>query len=178
MANENAFIWQVKSGADSGAKTGATPAADVQAFNPDSNRIEDGAFINNIAISFRKSTPENEAAATDNNEIQDMGISGFDISMAGQSGNVNNNVVGNWLNKLIKWVKDGNTTTGYKKGRFGLRLDNIPQFNVVPNANANSLGSTYGFFIINPAWEYLGERKDRISWSLTLSLSGDPLNAL
>ena len=177
MANENAAIWEVQSGAANGLEATAT-ATHTQLFNPDSNLIEDGAFLNSIAISFRKATPENEAAATDNNEIQDMGISGFDISMSGASGNVNSDVAANWLNKLIKWVKDGNTTTGYKKGRFGLRLDNIPQFNVVPNADAGSLGTTYGFFITNPTWEYVGERKDRISWSLTLSLSGDPLNAL
>lgn len=177
MANENAAIWEVQSGAANGTESTAT-STNTQLFNPDSNKIEDGAFINSIAVSFRKATPENEAAATDNNEIQDMGISGFDISLSGASGNVNNDVASNWLNKLIKWVKDGNTTTGYKKGRFGLRLDNIPQFNVVPNANANSLGTTYGFFITNPAWEFVGERKDRITWSLTLSMSGDPLNAL
>ncbi len=85
---ENAAIWEVQSGAANGLEATAG-ATHTQLFNPDSNLIEDGAFLNSIAISFRKATPENEAAATDNNEIQDMGISGFDISLSGGLSNMN-----------------------------------------------------------------------------------------
>jgi hypothetical protein len=177
MANENAAIWEVQSGAANGTEATAT-STHTQLFNPDSNKIEDGAYIDGIAISLRKASPENEAANTDNNELQDMGISGLDITLSGTSGNADSDVAANWVNKLIKWIKDGGTTTGYKKGRFGLRLDNAPQWNVVPNGDANSLGTTYGFHILNPSWEYVGERTDLVRWSLTLSLGGDPLNAI
>ena len=177
MANENARIWEVQSGAIDGTK-GTAAATNTQEFNPDSNLIEDGAYIDNVVISLRKALPENEAANTDNNEIQDMGISGLDITLSGVTGDINNDAEANWINKLIKWIKDGNTTTGYKKGRFGFELDTSPQWNVVPNADANGLGTTYGFHIFNPTWEYFGERKELCKWSLTLALGGDILNAI
>ena len=177
MANENAAIWEVQSGAANGTESTAT-STHTQLFNPDSNLIQDGAFIDSVVVSLRKAIPENEATDADNNEIQDMGISGLDITLSGTTGNINNDVATNWINKLIKWIKDGNTTTGYKKGRFGFELDTSPQWNVVPNADAGSLGTTYGFHIFNPSWEYFGERKELAKWSLTLALGGDIQNAI
>jgi hypothetical protein len=177
MANENAAIWEVQSGAADGTEATAT-ATHTQLFNPDSNNIEDGAFIDNITVNPRKAIPENEAADDDNNEIQDMGITGLDITMTGLSGDTDNDTASNLVNKLIKWWKDGNTTTGYIEGRFGLRLDNAPQWNVVPNGDAGGTGGDYGFHLSEPTFEYIGEKKDVVKWSITLSLGGDIVNAL
>jgi len=138
MANENAAIWEVQSGAANGTESTAT-ATHTQLFNPDSRVVSDGAFIDNITVNLRKATPENEAANDDNNEIQDMGITGLDITLTGLSGDTDNSVAANLVDKFIKWIKDGNTTSGYIKGRFGLRLDNAPQWNVVPNADVGGI---------------------------------------
>lgn len=108
----------------------------------------------------------------DNNEIQDMGIEGLTIKLHGFSGNANNNVAGNIVNKLIKWTKDGNTTTGYTKGRFGLRLDNAPQWGVVPT-------STYGFHLLRDStWHYVGDSTDLVEFNLRLGLGGDIASAI
>lgn len=177
MAGENAAIWEVQSGAANGTESTAT-STHTQLFNSTTKTSAGGAFIDNIIINLNKATPENESVNDDNNEIQDMGISGLDITITGISGNADNDAATNLVNKFIKWAVDGNTTTGYIKGRFGLRLDNAPQWNVVPNADAGGTGGDYGFHILNPNWEYIGERKDLVKFSISLILGGDVANAI
>jgi hypothetical protein len=68
-------------------------------------------------------------------------------------------------------VQDGNTTTLFTKGRYGLRLDNAPQWNVVPT-------STYGYHIREVLFEYLGENKDLVQITVKLALGGDIASAI
>lgn len=100
-----------------------------------------------------------------------MGIEGFDITIEGVIGDSDNDASTNSVNKLSKWLQDGNTTTGYTKGRFGLRLDNAPQWNVVPT-------STYGFHIRSVDFIYIGERKDMVGFTIKMSLGGDIATAI
>ena len=136
------------------------------------------SYISDITVDFRKAVPENEAVDTDNNEIQDMGISGFDIQIEGVSGNADNNAATNLVNKLQTWLGDGNTITGYTKGRYGLRLDNAPQWNVVPNADKNGTGGDYGMHLRDFRLNYIGEDKDRVRFTIRMALGGDIINAL
>jgi len=101
-----------------------------------------------------------------------MGIDGLNVVITGISGDADNDTASNLVNKFIKWVKDGNTTTGYTKGRFGIRLDNAPQWNVNPT-------STYGFHIIRQIeFNYIGEKKDMVAFKIHLALGGDIQNAI
>lgn len=171
MAGENAAIWEVQSGAGDGTEATAT-ATHTQLFNSTTKAPTSGAFIDTISVILAKATPENESVDADNNEIQDMGIEGLTIIITGVSGDADNNTASNWVNKYIKWVKDGNTTTGYTKGRFGLRLENAPQWNVNPT-------STYGYHILHDSkWDYIGEKKDLVAFTLKLGLGGDIASAL
>lgn len=170
MANETIALWEVQSGAGDGTELTAT-AINVQLINPDSRNPSDGAFAAEVSVDFRRATPENEAVNADNNEIQDMGIEGLDITIVGLSGDTDNDTSSNAVNKFIKWLKDGNTTTGFKKGRFGFRNDSSPQWNVVPT-------STYGYHIRNVQFRYLGEKNDLVEFTINLSLGGDIPSAI
>ncbi len=172
MAGENAAIWEVQSGANDGTESIAT-STHTQLFNPDSKIISEGAYITNIEVDFRRATPENEAVDADNNEIQDMGIQGFDITITGISGDTNNDTASNLVTKFQKWLKDGNTTTGYTKGRFGLRLENAPQWSVVPDDTPG----TFGYHIRNIQFRYLGEKVDQVEFTINMSLGGDITSA-
>ena len=77
----------------------------------------------------------------------------------------------NLVNKFAKWLKDGNTTGSFTKGRFGLRLDNAPQWNVVPT-------STYGYHIRSIQFRYLGEKVDLTEFTIALALGGDLSSAI
>ncbi len=170
MAGENVAIWEVQSGAANGTE-GTAGASNTQLFNPTNSSISNGAFTDEINIEFRRAVPENEAVNADNNEIQDMGIQGLDVTITGVSGDTNNDVVANLVNKFSKWLQDGNTTTGFTKGRFGLRLDNAPQWNVDPT-------STLGYHIRTATFQYIGEKKDTVKFTISLGLGGDIANAI
>jgi len=170
MANETMALWEVQSGAANGTEATAT-ATHTQLFNPDSRNPSDGAYASDFDIAFRRAVPENEAVAADNNELQDMGIDGLDIVITGKSGNTDNDDATNMVNKFSKWLKDGNTTTGFLKGRFGLRNDNAPQWNVVPT-------STYGYHIRDIQLRYVGENFDQVEFVIKLSLGGDITSAI
>lgn len=166
---ENAAIWQVQSGAVNGTQTTATSTNTVL-FN-ESPITVDGSFIFQTDIDFRRAVPENEGVNVDNNELQDMGIEGLDIQITGRIRNADNDVSTNSINKLIKWLKNGNTTTGYTKGRYGLKLDDLPQFNVDPT-------STYGYHIRSVRFVRDGENKDQVGIILSLALGGDLASAI
>jgi len=170
MAGENAAIWEVQASAGNGTESTAT-STHTQLFNNTAKVPSGGAYITNIEIDFRRATPENEAVDADNNEIQDMGIQGLDITITGISGNTDNDATGNLVNKFSKWLQDGNTTTLFTKGRFGLRLDNAPQWNVVPT-------SALGFHIRNAQFRYIGEKVDLVEFTINLSLGGDVKTAI
>ena len=165
-------LWQVQSGAANGteATAGDTNTIDF-ADNDNSKNPSAGAFITDITIDFRRAVPENEAVDADNNELQDMGIDGLDVTITGLIGDANNDVATNPVNKISKWLQDGNTTTGFTKGRFGLRLDNAPQWNTVPT-------STLGYHIKDSNFKYLGDRKDITEFTLRLALGGDIATAI
>jgi hypothetical protein len=170
MAGENAAIWQVQSGAGNGSEATATATNTVD-FNSSTKVPSDGGFADNILVDFRRAVPENEAVDTDNNEIQDMGIEGLDVVITAYFGNANEDSSARDVNKLSRFLQEGNTTEGYTKGRYGLRLDNAPQWNVVPT-------STYGYHIRNIKFEYIGENVDLVKATIAMSLGGAIANAI
>lgn len=170
MAGENAYIWQVQASAINGAQVTATDN-NTQYFNNTAKVPSGGAYISNIDVDFRRAVPENEAVDEDNNEIQDMGLGGLDLVFTGVSGDTDLDQSSNLVNKFNKWLMDGNTTTGYTKGRYGLFLGNAPQWNVVPT-------STYGYHIRNVQYRYLGEKRDLVEFTISLALGGDIVTAI
>ena len=169
----NSAIWQVQASGD-GTESDAGDSNTID-FNATSKLPSAGAYISDITVNFRRAVPENEAVATDNNELQDMGIDGLDITLEGVIGNADNDATANSVNKLSKFIQDGNTiSTGsptYTKGRYGLRLDNAPQWNVVPT-------STYGYHIRDIKLNYIGENKDLVHFVILLALGGDIASAI
>tara|TARA_R100001463_G_scaffold16453_3_gene42663 strand:- start:8592 stop:9095 length:504 start_codon:yes stop_codon:yes gene_type:complete len=165
----NAAIWQVQTSGN-GTESGAGDSNTID-FNATSKVPSAGAYISDITVNFRRAVPENEAVATDNNELQDMGIDGLDITLEGVIGNADNDATANSVNKLSKFIQDGNTITGFTKGRYGLRLDNAPQWNVVPT-------STYGYHIRDVKLNYIGENKDLVHFVILMALGGDIASAI
>jgi len=174
MAGENGAIWQVQASAGDGTESTANGASanNVLLFNASTKVIGDGgAYITDIKVDFRRAVPENEAVDSDNNEIQDMGIDGLDVTITAIGGKTNDDAATNPVNKLSLWLQNGNTTTLFTKGRYGLRLDNAPQWNVVPT-------SALGFHITNVNFTYLGERKQMAQLIIQMALGGDITTAI
>ena len=78
----------------------------------------------------------------------------------------------NFVNKISKWLQDGNIlNTGTflaTRGRYGLRLNNAPQWNVEPVAGS----SGYGYHIRSANFRYVGEGKQVAEFTIRLALGG------
>lgn len=167
-----AALWQVQASAGNGTEATAGDTHTIDFNSTLSTRLpSDGPFLTNIGINFRRAVPENESVDADNNELQDMGIDGLDMVLTGVIGDADNDVTANSVNKLSKWLQDGNTATLFTKGRYGFRNDNAPQWNVVPTA-------TYGYHIRSIDFNYVGEKVDLVEVVIAMALGGDINSAI
>lgn len=190
MAGENVYFWQCQNGT-SGQRTAVEALSSGQYVISFNNTAKEpsggsgkagspplwGAYISDTSVDYRRAVPENEAVDADNNEIQDMGIGGFDIIIKGVIGDADNDTTQNPINKFKQWLKDGNTTTTFTKGRYGLELGNAPHWDVEPNTDKNGTGGNYGYHIRYVRFNYIGERKDMAEFEIALALGGDISNA-
>lgn len=165
---ENAAIWQVQSNASSGARTGASPSAEVIYFNPTSVQTT-GGYVFQTEFNIRNSIPENETVAGDNNEVQDMGLAGADVQLTGWFDNSDGNAN---VTKLMDWLKESKTdSVKFKKGVTGLEMEDFGQFNCTPN-------TTYGYVIGDVRFIRDGEDRDRVQFIMTLRFSGNLVSGL
>jgi len=95
-----------------------------------------------------------------------MGLQGIDIQVTGQLRQTSSSTGD--LKHLVTWLQEDKTLqTGFRKGRFGLRMDDMPQFNVTPT-------NTYGYVLAQARIIRNGEYKEKAGVVLTLRFSGDP----
>ena len=166
MSGENTTIWRGTDVANGQLLATATAANRVD-FNPTSLETDNG-FIFSSEVSYRVSVPENPKVAGNINEVQDMGLDGIDIQLTGlfdkaaTNADIDNLVT--WLNE-DKFILNGSNES-FEKGRFGLKMDDLPQFNVVPS-------NTYGYVLASVKFMRQGEHKQRVGCIITLRFSGD-----
>lgn len=179
MAGENSAIWQVQSGAANGTEATAG-ASNTVLFNP-SPILTTGQNIFQTEFTIRNSVPENESVASNNNEVQDMGLDGVDVQITGHLFRAKDQGVTGVtedVQKLIKWMRDAKTTTGYEEGRFGLRLDDFPHFNIVPDGNGVAGNNTFGYVLADIRFIRESDEVDKVGFIATLRLAGDLDTAL
>ena len=173
MAGETAHLWQVQSGAVNGSRTTATTSNTIS-FNAKPVTTS-GGYIYKNEFGIRNAVPENESVGDNNNEVQDMGLDGIDVQITGIFENADTDAD---VGKLVRFMKEAKTVTGYTKGRFGLEMTEFPWFDVVPNGDANGLGTEYGYQLANCRFIQDGETFTIVGFVLTLRFGGDIDNAL
>lgn len=165
MADNNTTIWRaVTSGAE-----GAASTENKIELNP-ATVTSNGSFVFNTEINYRNATPENPRVAGQINEVQDMGLQGIDVQVTGQIRETNLKTKD--LAHLVTWLQEDKTVQGlFPKGRFGLRMDDLPQFNVQP-------ALTFGYVLAQARIIRDGEYQNKAGIVLTLRFSGDPIKGL
>ena len=124
----------------------------------------------NTEVNYRNATPENPRVAGQINEVQDMGLQGIDIQITGQIRQTSS--VSADLANLVTWLQEDKTVqASFPKGRFGLRMDDMPQFDVTP-------ALTFGYVLAQARIIRDGEYKEKAGLILTLRFSGDPVAGL
>jgi len=168
MAGQSA-IWWVKASAANG--TEATATADTTNFADgeiilfnETPVVAKGGHIFQSEFNFRQSIAENKKVDGTGNEIQDMGIGGIEIQITGliKDSDISNTPV----TKLMTWSNEEKTGTGFTQGRFGLRIDDFPYFNMVPV-------STYGFVLNDVTFARSPDKDNKVGFILILRAGGD-----
>ena len=175
----NSALWWVKASAADGKE--ATALADTTNFATgevilfdESPVVTTGGVIFTSQFGIRNSVPENPKVDGNNNDVQDMGLDGVDIELTGlikdsdATWNVGTGVLTSTntsVLKLMTWMNENKTTTGYTEGRFGLRIDDFPYFNMIPT-------STYGYVISNPRYIRDGDEVNKVRFFVTLRVGG------
>ena len=163
MAGENTAIWRAT--VAQGASEGAALAVNIIEFNSQPV-IATGSYVFNTEVNYRNATPENPRVAGQINEVQDMGLQGIDVQITGQLRQTSS--ASGDLANLVTWLQEDKTEqTTFPKGIFGLRMDDMPQFNIQPT-------STYGYVLAQTRIIREGEYKEKAGAVITLRFSGDP----
>ena len=163
MAGENTAIWRAT--VVEGATEAAALPENIILFNSQPV-IATGSYVFNTEINYRNSTPENPRVAGQINEVQDMGLQGIDVQVTGQLRETSS-LIGD-LSHLVTWLQEDKTEqTLFPKGIFGLRMNDMPQFNVTPSA-------TFGYVLAQTRIIRDGEYKQKAGAVITLRFSGDP----
>ncbi len=164
MAGENTAIWRATTA--QGPTEAAALAVNKIEFNSDPI-VATGGFVFNTEVNYRNATPENPRVAGQINEVQDMGLQGIDVQLTGQLRETSSS--SGDLSNLVTWLQEDKTDqTSFPKGIFGLRMDDMPQFNVEPD-------TTFGYVLAQTRIIRDGEYKEKAGVVITLRFSGDPL---
>lgn len=179
MAGQSS-LWWVKASAANGLEATAvsdtTNFADgeVILFN-ETPSVTAGGHVFTTEFNIRQSIPENPKVDGNNNDTQDMGMDGIDVQVVGLIKDIDatwNNSSGvltspnNSIMKIMNWLNESKTTTGYTEGRFGLRLDDFPYFNMIPT-------STYGYILQSMRFIRNPDEPKKIGFVMILRVGGD-----
>ena len=171
MSGQSAIWWIKASGGAGGIGTEASAIADITNFSDGEIVLFNetpvqtkGGNIFSSDFSIRNSVAENPKVDGNGNDVQDMGLDGIDVTITGlfkDSDASNTSII-----KLMTWVNEAKTTTGYLEGRFGLRIDDFPYFNMVPK-------STYGYVLNNISFVRDPNKENRAGFILSLRVGGN-----
>jgi len=154
----NSAIWRA-----SGASLTEAAASSANKVEFNEEPIVTNNAIMESEFDIRCDIAENERPKSGLNELQDNGVGGVDVIV---TGSIKGQQTSDDVQNLITWLVEDKTessTTPY--GRFGLRLDDFPFFNVVPSA-------TSGYILQNVKFIRDGETAGRVRFVLTLRLNG------
>ena len=169
----NSAIWWIKASAADGledtAKADATnwtvPAQDGERllFN-ESPVVTTGGVVFNSEFRIRNSVAENARVDGNGNDVQDMGLDGIDVQITGMIKDSDASNIA--MQKFMQWINEAKTTTGFTEGRFGLRIDDFPYFNMVPVA-------TYGYVLNDITFIRDPNKDNKVGFVLTLRVGGN-----
>jgi hypothetical protein len=76
--------------------------------------------------------------------------------------------------QLVKeWLIEAKTDAVFTKGRFGLTLDDVDAYNLVPTGTGTSPEQPKGYVLTNWRWVRDGETNGKAGFIATLRFNGD-----
>lgn len=155
----NSCIWRSTT-----PQSGSEAAAGSDKIEFDIGAVPDNTgHINETEVHMGRDISENpKPQSNDPNELQDNGLSIVEYTITGFVEDPQNSDV---EAKIRDWLRQNQTDSKFLYGRFGIRMDDNPAFNVTPN-------TTYGLMIEDFRWTRLGEWKYRGGFIAKLRFNG------
>jgi len=166
------YIWRSTGGQqDVTTKQGTRSAATTDVIQFDAANVTDGRYIHQTELAIIIAIGENEKPQGDVNELQDVGVDSITWTITGSVSSPTSNDV---FQTVKKWMLDAKTDVVFTKGRFGLELDDITAYNLIPTGTGASTEQPRGYIISNWHWIRSGETTGKAEFIATLRFNGDP----
>lgn len=125
------------------------------------------SHITQTEIEIISAIAVNEKPKGNINEIQDTFVDSVSVIITGSIQNPKNVSTNNPFKTVKKWLLDKKTVDGtFPKGRFGLRLNDFPHFDMKPT-------SSRAYILHNWRWIREGEWSGRVAFVAILRFNGD-----
>ncbi len=136
--------------------------------------VTNGKYIHQTQLDIVVAIGDNEKPQGNVNELQDVGVDSITWTI---TGSVESPQTNNAFQTVKVWMLDGKTTTNFTKGRFGLYLDDIVAYNLVPTATGIGGTATVeqprGYILSNWQWVRSGQINGKAEFIATLRFNGD-----
>lgn len=166
------YIWRSTSGQQNGlTKLGTRSAAGTDVIQFDSTSVTNGKYIHQTQLDLIIGVGENEKPKGNVNEIQDTFLDSITWIITGSV--VTQTGSSSVLQKIKEWMIEAKTDAVFTKGRFGLELDDIDAYNLVPTGTGASPEQPKGYVLTNWRWIRDGETKGKAGFIATLRFNGD-----
>jgi hypothetical protein len=164
-------IWRGDNNEPSGHKLTETNAGSDKIEFDINNAVPDTTgHIHNNQFSMNTGIAENEKAFADTNELQFTKFEGITLKITGSIQNPPGSLV---AKKMKVWTLEDQDNDIFTKGRFGLRMDDFPIFNVSPTSLDSGHPRGYAIQSIDFVRSDLA---GKIDFVMVLRLSGDLKN--
>jgi hypothetical protein len=168
MAGSNA-IWRATSNADTFPEPQGINTDKIE-FEVDNVIPDSTGHIVETSINMTTGIAENEKAFGNTNELQFTKFEGITITIVGS---IKNPISSLAAVKLKVWNLEDQDINNWTKGRFGLRLNDFPIFNVKPCSSSSGHARAYS---IQSLTFNRADLPNRIGFTLVMRLSGNLLD--
>ena len=133
--------------------------------------ITNGRYLHQTQLDMNVAIGENEKPKGNVNELQDTFLDTITWTLTGsvatQTGNTS------VFQKVKEWLIEEKTDDVFTKGRFGLELDDVNSYNLVPTGTGATPEQPRGYVLTNWRWIRDGETSGKAAFVATLRFNGD-----
>jgi len=172
------YIWRSTDGQQNispspGTKQGTRTAAGTDLIEFSIKNVANGKYIHQTELGIVIAIGDNEKPQGNVNELQDVGVDSITWTITGSvslEGTPSTNTV---FQKVKTWLLDGKVDDVFTKGRFGLELDDLAIYNLIPTGTGASTEQPRGYMLTNWSWIRSGSIPGKVEFIATLRFNGN-----
>ena len=166
------YIWRSTDGQEDGTtKQGTRSAAGSDAITFSKTSVSDGKYLHQTQLDMIVGIGENEKPKGNVNELQDTFLDSITWTITGSV--VTDTGSSSVFQKIKEWLIDEKTDDVFTKGRFGLELDDIDSYDLVPTGTGAAVEQPRAYVLTSWRWIREGETKGKTTFIATIRFNGN-----